>query len=298
MTRPPPPVALIDALDEVASAAWSWGREALSLKISSRHDLISALARARQEGSTLALVQGDDAFLARVLAERERQGASEVQLAPLPVTEERSRVAQALDPKSSLKRRARALLKAHERGQLKTSYLDTLKLSNSAHEAPEYGFTFAAGLFYDLWLARHQGGLVGAARLGRLGAEAWRSATSQEEQEDERSWSVAVMARDRQRVGPMARGLLCGALQRAPFQIALSEAGGARLLTVESEAQILALIARARAPVSLLRGEAGERFEVLHLDRLERYVFDGVDVQLERDAIVQITPGPRVALIA
>ena len=281
----------------MASAAWGWGREALSLKISSRHDLISALARARQQGSTLALVQGDDAFLARVLAERERQGAAEVRLAPLPVTEERSRVAQALNPKSSLKRRARELLKAHEKGQLKISYLDTLKLSNSAHEAPEYGFTFAAGLFYDLWLARHQGGLVGAARLGRLGAEAWRGAASQEEQE-ERSWSVAVMARDRQRVEPMARGLLCGALQRAPFQIALSEGGGARLLTVESEAQILALIARARAPVSLLRGEAGERFEVLHLDRLERYVFDGVDVQLERDAIVQITPGPRVALIA
>ncbi len=290
------PAVIMDGEDDEATNAWRWGHEADARSVSTRAQMIAALGEWIEQGREVLAVQGGDAFLGEVLTcvMRHYSGASgSLRLFALPATRERSQVAALLGDGSTMEKRARYLLKSFKKGRLGRTQISTLRLSNSTDEAPRYGFNFAAGLFYELELIRRRGGVSGATQLASLGVEAAQRARGH----DADAHSMAgVVARERRDVRPISRGVLCGALPRGLFDISLSHKGGARMLEVEREADALALMARAKAPVAALRGEAGEPFGVIHLDRLEHYSLDGRDGEVTAGSIVQLTPGPDVMM--
>lgn len=289
-------VVMIDGEDEEAQRAWSWGHEAISRMVSTQADMMTTLGGWLEQGHEVLAVQGSDAFLGRVLTcllRHYQGGSTDLKVFALPATRSRSQVAVWLGEGASMEKRARYLLKASKKGKLKRAHVATLRLSDSVDAAPRYGFNFATGLFYELELIRRRGGVSGATQLASLGVDAAQRARKDSEP---MQVSSGVMSRDRREVTPVPRGLLCGALPRALFDIALSHKGGARMVSVEREADALALMARGKAPIATLRGEAGEAFGVLHLDKLERYVFDGEDRVVGPQSITQLSPGPEVMM--
>lgn len=303
---------LVDERDDVARRAWSWGHVAQAVhSIETHEQLLEALHACVQSSDVETIaVQGKDHFLGSVMTAWQRHFAGSLDTPldfyPLPIDGSGCQVAAILGDSQSLERRINALLKrspqtSSRRGKaLERVQVETLWVSNSLDDGGRYAFNMATGWFYELWLATRRRGVAGLMQLAKMGGEVARqlSVTHDASEDSLRELSAGedarqagVWMRDRQEVASLPFGLLCGALPTTSFGVALSKEGGARQLSVHEEGQAVAAMARARAPLKVLKGEAGVRFDALHFEGLSHYMLDDRALVMEDEGMLYVRPG-------
>lgn len=317
---------LVDARDDLSRRAWSWGHVASDVReIASHEQLFEALRDFSTGGSVEVIaIQGKDRFLGEVMTawHRDFGGGLErpLDFYPLPVDSVGCEVAASLADPRSLEKRIDVLIKKSQQGASRRArgferlQVETLWVSSSLEDGGQYAFNMATGWFYDLWLATRKRGVSGLMQLARMGGDVARKLSSSREEEDgvrqsrtlsfeeadasqPSSLSSGVMMRDRQEVSSLPFGLLCGALPVTSFGVALSREGGARQVSVSEEAEAVSVMARARAPLKLLKGEAGERFEALHFEGLSEFMLDDQALAMEHEGMLYVRPGEPIWLV-
>lgn len=282
-------VVLADGLDARARTAWSWGREAELVVVEGFEHLVSALGRALDDRADAIVVQGDDRFLGRVVtAYRSRflGHINPLRLYALPLG---GMVPAAIGAKLDMKKSVKHLIKGLNKGRLTHVTLPCLKVTNSTRAVADYGFSFGAGTICELVTAR-KAGARGAVKVSGMIANALR------QDESARSRASARMTLDR---APTASSsyVIASTLPSTWFDINMSAGGGgARVRCGEHDAELVRALARSRAPLSRLRGEAAP-FSRMTFDRLERYLLDGELVEAGGDAIVRVAASAPVQLL-
>lgn len=280
-------VVLADGLD--ARAAWSWGREAELIVIEGFEQLVSALGRALDDRADAIVVQGDDRFLGRVITAHRAHFLGHVNPLRLYALPLGGMVPAAIGAKLDLKKSVKHLIKGVNKGRLTRVTLPCLKVTNSAREAADYGFSFGAGAVCELMAAR-RAGARGAIQLSGMLASALRQEGAP------RSRTHTRMTLDRAPISS-ASYVLASTLPSTWFDISMSaEIRGARVRCGEHDAELVRAMARARAPLSRFRGEAGA-FSRMTFDRLDRYLLDGEFVEAGADAVVRVAASAPVQLL-
>ncbi len=298
--------AFVDQKDHHAVQAWSWGVEAQVFKLSSQDEILDALHQVVEQRIKVVAVQGSDAFLALVLTCWSRHFVGQehpVRFFPLPVPHVECLVATQLGKNENLERRVKKLVKKAKKNALQdldSQRISAMRVSNSVEDGATYAFSLALGWFYDLWLASKKGGFSGAAKLATMGVDAAKrirdARAGVASQSGESSEQVLVM-KDRTEAGTAPFGLLCSSLESTLFDIHLSGGESMDLLQVDDEKQALAVMARSKAPLTVLKGSHGARVKTLHIDGLTRCVVDGQEVEMKPAGILSVSQGSSFELL-
>lgn len=255
--------------------------QARRLPISDDRSLNEAIDLAGAKPGALALLQGDDAFISRVITARHRSGVA-LDLCPLPWPEASVASSLGLDdePAKALKRVERAFA----RGKLRRHQLHTLRVADSSRPDDRLAFVVGAGQLYTLAQERQR------STFKALGALAM--AISERSQEG----LILRHSRDGQPQEVAAYVMAC-ALPRGWFDLAFSRQGGPRSRAGDSLKALFQGVARSRLPLAALQGmDDAIPFERLLLDSLEGYVLDGELIAPADAFILQISHGPSVEL--
>lgn len=279
---------ILDADDPRARAAYTW-RDATVHEVHDEASLHAALGVALDAGVEVAVVQGGDRFLARVItAHRQRWSGHATSLRWLPLNLSGEglvcAVAEALDVPEAPARVSRQLRRAASRGRLGQTTVQTLRVTSSLEPTWQLAFNVGAGQLYDLFEARARSPLTALGRSATTLAALAAEVVAARPQPDAR---VAVDATPRPGLGWM----LMSALPRGWFGLTLSREGGPHLLDGPSLTTLAPALARSRAPLRALRDAGATPFERVHLDRLDGYVLDGELRQPARPHILQIARG-------
>lgn len=253
------------------------------LPISDERSLNEAIDLASMKPGALALLEGDDAFVSRVITARHRAGAS-LDLCPLPWPDSIIATNLGLDdePAKALKRVERA----HARQKLRRHQLHTLRVADSSRPDDRLAFVVGAGQLYTLAQERQR------SALKALGALAM--AISERSQEG----LILRHSRDGQPQEVAAYVMAC-ALPRGWFDLAFSKEGGLRVRSGDSLKALFQGVARSRLPLAALQGmDDASPFERLLLDSLEGYVLDGELIAPSDAFILQISHGPTIELLS
>lgn len=244
-------------------------------------------ARAR-----LFVVVGDDGYLGRVLTLYHRHLRGHTTPFRLCVVDAGadSVVADTLDAPKLSKRNVAALARKARVDDLDRTSLSTLRVTSSAREAADLGFSFGAGLLFELFEASRRAsssGLSGiASELGRLGRRTLFDGEAG-------SMEGARLAVNRRPARAAPAYLLAGSLDRSWFGLKLRDDAPRSYRAGDSTSSLVGQVARNRAVPRLLdSGSDAEPFETIHIDWSHGYVLDGQLFEPARPYVVQVAEGP------
>ncbi|MEC9442214.1 MAG: hypothetical protein VYE40_14005 [Myxococcota bacterium] len=288
---------LIDAADERAQNLWSWGMEAEQIALE-QHDEASALAaleRLLERECEVVIVQGGVPFLMWLVTLHQRFFSShETSLGFFPFTPQPTRLDAALALDEKPKKRARRVLDAGRKGKLQEKHLQTLRVTSSLEPHANLALDFGLGAIFDLQEASLRGQIAGAVQLGQMAAKLADEVINSPAK-DGAATSARILVDGKPLARPPAY-LLASVLPTSLFGLSMSREGGARLLRGEDLTELARDLARARAPLSLLRGEAAG-FDRVVVDFEQRYLLDGELKTPGAPFVLQVEAGPRIKLL-
>ena len=288
---------LIDAADERAQKLWSWGMEAEQISLDPRDEdaALQALERLLASSCEVAVVQGGVPFLMWLATLHQRAFAShDTSLGFFTFSPQPTRLDAALDLDEKPKKRARRVLDAGKRKKLEEKHLPTLRVTSSLESHASLALDFGLGAIFDLQEASLRGQIAGAVQLGQMAAKLADEVINAPSREDGAS-SARVLVDGKPLATPPSY-LLASVLPTSLFGLSMSREGGARLLKGEDLSELARDLARARAPLSMLRGEA-KRFERVVVDFEQRYLLDGELKTPGAPFVLQVEAGPRIKLL-
>jgi hypothetical protein len=206
-------------------------------------------------------------------------------------TDAQTLVADQLDAPGPTPKSFRHLKSALLETGLQRRLLPTLKVSSSARNAADYGFSFGAGLFYGLFeayrRARPVAGGSMAATLGRMAREQVLGGGAT---------LAPVRARvsvDRRPEGESLGYLVASSVQRSWLGLSMHDEHPVSFRMGESGTELAGKVAKSRALPRLLQSKQQARpFETIHLDWSAGYVLDGELYEPARPYVLQVAEGP------
>lgn len=265
-------------------------------RIETRKD---ALGRFLDAEAALILVLGSDALVGEVITLYRRYFSAHrtpLRLAVMAAGAVHG-VADTLGAGAPTPRGLKQLTAALEQGALQRRRLPTLKITSSARPASQYGFTWGAGLFYDIFEGLYRGG---ARRSGGiLAATSLLSGVARRVVTDGSAAFKPVQARvsvDGQAHAEQFGFWVAGSLELGWFGLRLG-AERACFRSGDSPGELLAQISKSQAVPGFLRAmraggsEDCTPFERIQMDASTGYVLDGELFDPDRAYTLQIKPG-------
>jgi|GEM_PF-3507450 len=268
------------------------------LKIGPEETYRDALGRFLDAEVALILILGPDALVGEVLTLHRRHFSAHrtpLKLGVMALGAVHA-VADALGAGAATPRALKQLTRALEAGTLQRRRLPTLKITSSARPASQYGFTWGAGLFYDIFEGLHRGG--GERSGGILAATSLLSGMAKRLVLDGSAAFKPVQARVSVDGQPHAEQFgfwLAGSLETSWFGLRLG-ADGACFRSGDSPRELLAQVSESRVTPGFLRAMRADdsndcaAFERIQMDASTGYVLDGELFDPDRSYTLQIKP--------
>lgn len=283
------PVIWIDGSSEAASSYETWS-DVPSFFIQEDEHLRDAFERTAQMTDPLVVIQGDDAFVARVLtmAQRHKALAASLFFLPLDLGTGFCVVANTLGIPADSKKAAKQCYKAIRQSRLKRHYLPMMRWTSSSEPSARFVFQVGLGDMVPL-LARRASDPFGGV-LTLVSGMVQPLAQSEEKH-------VARMTIDHQPV--VMRGfMIASALERSWFDLDMSSHSLA-YRQGESIAELAQSIVKSQVPLAKLRSDDKvQSFQTITWDGCMPCVVDGQPYQPTSDEVCVLSGGPNAPLIA
>lgn len=269
----------------------AWTTDAAVRPETERVDRAALDELAERKVDVVALV-GGDAFIGEVLSVYQRhfrRRATPLRFYVMRAGSPTS-VADALGAPTPSKASIKRLEAEAREGKLERHVLPTLRVTSSVRPAADLGFSFGAGLWFELFEAYERaagGGLGGLASvLRRLGSKSSLQDASAPSPD-------ARVSIDRSQRLQAPAYLLASTLKTSWLGLKMSDDRPQSLRMGESGRELIGQVARNRAVPRMFRSEAdAQPFETLHIDWSQGYVLDGELYEPARPYVVQLAEGP------
>ena len=287
-----------DAANERAGALWSWGMEAeqVSVDVHDPSKAREALARQLDARCEVIVAQGDVSFLMWLVTLYQQSFASHPVppgFFPFSPSPRPTRLDAWLELDEKPKKRARRVIEGARKKKLEEKHLPTLRVTSSLEPHARLALDFGLGAIFDLQEAALRGQLAGAVQVGQMVA---RLADELINAPSTSPTGGARIVVDGEPLAAPPAYMFASTLPTGLFGLAMSREGGARLRRGEELGELAKDLARARAPLSMLRGEA-PRFERVLVDFEQRYLLDGELKTPSAPFVLQVEAGPRIKML-
>ena len=283
------PVIWIDGCSEAASSYETWS-DVPSFFIQEDAHLRDAFERTAKMTEPLVVIQGDDAFVSRVLtmAHRLKDLAADLFFLPLDIGTGFCVVASSLGIPADSKKAAKQCYKAIRQARLKHHYLPMLRWTSSSQPAAKLAFQVGLGDMVPLLARRASDPLGGVLTL--VSGVVQQLAQS----EEDHSARMTIDHRPAQLRGFM----IASALKRSWFDLDMSTHPLA-YRQGESIGELAQSIVKSQVPLAKLRSDDKvQPFQTITWDGCVPCVVDGQPYQPTCDEVCALSGGPNAPLIA
>lgn len=283
------PVIWIDGSSEAASSYETWS-DVPSFFIQEDAQLHDAFERTAQMMEPLVVLQGDDAFVARVLtmAHRKKGPAADLSFLPLDIGTGFCVVAGQLGIPSDSKKAAKQCYKAIRQSRLKHRYMPMMRWSSSSQPAARLVFQVGLGDMVPLLARRASDPLGGVLTLV--------SGVVQQLGQSEAGHDARMTVDHRP--ASMRGFMIASALKRSWFDLDMSSHPLA-YRQGDSISELAQSIVKSQVPLAKLRSDDKVRsFQTITWDGCVPCVVDGQPYQPTCDEVCVLSGGPNAPLIA